>query len=497
MSQGKVTHPRHGLRGIRRDRDCRSCKSRGVKCDLNRPRCLPCVQSGLTCGGYPQRVVWATNKTPVTPTPELSGMERAAAHDNHEASSLESQPQLLLVYSPTSEATPQSFHTGLPGHQRTASHPQHRFADRLSAWCTELRLSGFVDGDERRARVAVATTRLLDHVERILRWHMEYQSTLPPTPLKPLHRPSGQGVETLNVREYGTETDFELQYVDALASLNQVLENANPVAFLGILVLAYFEVLSTSAFGQWQFHLQGARSLLDHHFQSREDIERLGPPIGNLPEMIAYFSWWDVAGVVVRHLSASRAESHGRLIFLDWHRDLIGAEFFDTVGCPPEIFQLFVSLAKSTGTSHEVSEEEALFAERERYVLAIQQLLQLGLVEDGQGLCRDTWRCAAVIALLTWDSPSQPTDDLMDDCRQKALTSAVDRICRGISSVPLTSRLYMHMAKPVFLAGINATSLTQCEVIREYWCNLQADGAPRHLGALAQCEERWKKIPRA
>lgn len=423
-------------------------------------------------------------------------MERAVVHGNQEASSVESEPQLLPICSPTSEATPQSLHTGLPSHQRTTSHTQHRFTDRLSAWCTELRLSGAVDGDERRARVAVATTRLLDHVERILRWHMEYRSTLAPEPLQPLPQPSGQSTRTLDSREYGTEIDFELQYVDALASLNQVLENANPVAFLGILVLAYFEVLSTSAFGEWQFHLQGARSLLDHHCQSREDIERLGHPIGNLPEMIAYFAWWDVAGVVVRHLGGSRAESHGRLVFLDWHRALIGAEFFDTVGCPSEIFQLFVSLAKTAGTPHEVNEEEALIAERDRHVLAIQQLLQLGLVVDDQGLCRDTWRCAAVIALLTWDIPSQSASDPMAGCRQKALTSAVDRVCRGISSVPLTSRLYMHMAKPAFLAGINATSWTQCEVIREYWRNLQADGAPRHLGALAQCEERWKKIPR-
>ncbi|KAL2670121.1 hypothetical protein Neosp_015002 [[Neocosmospora] mangrovei] len=420
-------------------------------------------------------------------------MERTVAYGSHEGPS-QSQLQLLPVCSPTSEASPQSLHIGRPGHQSTIRHPQHQFADRLSAWCTELRLSGAANSDEKRARVAVATTRLLDHVERILRWHMEYRSTLTPEPLQLLPRPSGQSTRTLDSPVCGTETDFELQYVDALASLNQVLENANPVAFLGILVLAYFEVLSTSAFGEWQFHLQGARSLLDHHCRSREDIERLGPPIGNLPEMIAYFAWWDVAGIVVRHLGGSRAESHGRLIFLDWHRALIGDDFFDTVGCPPEIFQLFASLAKSAGTSHEVSDEEALIAEQGRHVLAMQQLLQLGLVADDQGLCRDTWRCAAVIALLTWDGPSQSTGDPMASCRQKALTSAVDRICRGISSVPLTSRLYMHMAKPAFLAGINATSLTQCEVIREYWRNLQADGAPRHLGALAQCEERWKKI---
>ncbi|KAH8658988.1 hypothetical protein BGZ61DRAFT_499865 [Ilyonectria robusta] len=340
MSQAKVAQSRRGLRGIRRDRDCRNCKSRGVKCDLNRPRCLPCVQSELACGGYLQRVVWASNKT---------------------------------------------LDTSNSSDERT-------------------RLAGAAIGDEQRA-----------------------------------------------------------MYLDTLASLNQALENANPVAFLGILVLAYFEVLSASEFGEWQFHLQGARSLLDRRCQSRKDVDQLWHSIANLPEMIAYLSWWDVAGVVIRHLSGSRAQSQERLIFLDWHRALIGVEFFDTV-------------AKTADTSQE-SDKGALIAEQSRHVLAMEQLLQLGLVTNYQGMCRGTWRCAAAIALLTWDSPSQDTGDLTPDCRQKALVAAVDRICRAISSVPPTSR-----------------SLAQCKVTSGYWRNCQTGGVPRHLGALAQGEQRWKRI---
>ncbi|KAI3097345.1 transcriptional regulator family: Fungal Specific TF [Penicillium roqueforti] len=53
----KVKKPR----GIRHDRDCGRCKARGLKCDLNRPRCQACVQGGEACN-YPQRVVWVDDK---------------------------------------------------------------------------------------------------------------------------------------------------------------------------------------------------------------------------------------------------------------------------------------------------------------------------------------------------------------------------------------------------------------------------------------------------
>lgn len=48
-------------RGIRHDRDCGRCKVRGIKCDLNRPRCQACLQGGEACN-YPQRVVWVDDK---------------------------------------------------------------------------------------------------------------------------------------------------------------------------------------------------------------------------------------------------------------------------------------------------------------------------------------------------------------------------------------------------------------------------------------------------
>ncbi|ANB13459.1 hypothetical protein AWJ20_1750 [Sugiyamaella lignohabitans] len=47
-------------RGIRRDRDCFTCRHRGVKCDLNRPSCAQCVDANIRCEGYPARLIWST-----------------------------------------------------------------------------------------------------------------------------------------------------------------------------------------------------------------------------------------------------------------------------------------------------------------------------------------------------------------------------------------------------------------------------------------------------
>lgn len=501
-----MTRSRLGLRGIRTDRDCRNCKSRGVKCDLNRPRCLPCVQAGLTCGGYLRRVVWASNKTLTASntlgngvydaSPELPGPNPTETTLDHErasgeGTSLSGQP----LAAPVSRATPAGCPAALIDFPSAAG-DQRWFSQRLLALCTGFRLAGNAGDPEQCARAARITTDLLEQVENSSRSSTGYETgsmaRSSPTSLDSLD--AGILSATMNARSNPAELTFELQYIDALASLNQALRHANPVAFLGVLVLAHFEVVSASAFGEWQFHLRGARSLLDHHCQSRNDFDQLRHTVPDLRKVIAYFSWWDVAGVVIRHLNGSQADSQECLILLDWHRDLIGPEFFDTVGCPPEIFQIFVSLAKCADTSQESKQQEDALAKQSRIALAMEQLLQLGLVASDQGLCRDTWRCASVIALVTWDSPPPDTPDPVAGLRQKTLRSAVDRICSVISSIPPTSRFYAHMAKPAFLAGINATHVTQCKILRGYWRNCQTGGIPRHLAASGRCEEKWKSF---
>jgi hypothetical protein len=287
----------------------------------------------------------------------------------------------------------------------------------------------------------------------------------------------------------------EFYRLTALASLSEALETAHPVAFLGIAVFAFFEVVMDADFGAWQVHLRGARSLLDHHCSRREDLDSLLRRITGFAELLAYFAWWDVIGTMIRRLSGHPGADE-RLIFLDWHRATMGDEFFGTVGCHPETFRLFISLAE---TATDVQEADPLMpreeVSRQRYVQAMGQLILLGSDATDEGRCRDTWRCAAAIAVLTWNSSSHATataDNGLGGDTRAALDAAVDRICEVLAAASPSSRFYTHMATPAFFAGINATSLRQCNVLRMYWGRCRIGKHPRYWGARAECEERWR-----
>ncbi|CAK7232864.1 hypothetical protein SCUCBS95973_008402 [Sporothrix curviconia] len=96
---GGEARPRGKPRGRRRDRDCVTCKTRGLKCDLNRPQCLPCVQAGLSCGGYPMRVVWLDQRrSSASTSAKASKKARTAAPS---ASTSPRSPPLPSSASPT------------------------------------------------------------------------------------------------------------------------------------------------------------------------------------------------------------------------------------------------------------------------------------------------------------------------------------------------------------------------------------------------------------
>lgn len=277
-----------------------------------------------------------------------------------------------------------------------------------------------------------------------------------------------------------------LYKLKALTNLNEAICTADPVAFLGIAVFAYFEVVSDKEFGQWQLHLHGARSLLDYHCHNRGELDALANRVAGLTEMIAFLTWWDVIGTLIRQLTGSTNES---LIFLDWHRNTMRLDFFETVGCSPETFQLLVTLCKTTAEEEEDADEA-----RERYIRAMIQLLELGADPTAKGQCCDMWRCAAVIAILrmTDGEDHQTQSSSAFKPRRMAAELAIGRICQNISSASPSSRYYTHMATPAFLASYEATTVEKCQVLRSYWRNCQAGQFPRYAGASAQCEAIWK-----
>ncbi|RFU32116.1 hypothetical protein B7463_g4209, partial [Scytalidium lignicola] len=269
--------------------------------------------------------------------------------------------------------------------------------------------------------------------------------------------------------------DTVRHYLAALMVLNETLETANPVALLGITTFAFFEVCD-GAFGEWQCHLYGARSLLDHHCRSRRDLDRLSQDIIGLTEIVAHLVWFDAIGAIIRGSTG--------LIFDDWHRETLDESFFSGVGCPAETFDLFVDLAKVN-----VATDPLGFSIR-----AMDQLLKLDLDGTDRGQSANAYRCTAAIAVLS------RMDDVHDinlnislvNPRCVALASAVDRVCEAIALIPLTSRFFTHLAVTAYMAGLNATTVQQCEIVRAYWQNCRSADFTHYLDAQARCEERWR-----
>ncbi|KAL3440122.1 hypothetical protein BJX65DRAFT_315094 [Aspergillus insuetus] len=169
----------------------------------------------------------------------------------------------------------------------------------------------------------------------------------------------------------------------ALTELNEALRRTTPFAILGIATFAVLEVIDGS-FGDWQRHLSGAKSLLDCYCRNRADLDELSSVVIGLDEIIARLTWFDTMGAVVRGDTA--------LIFDDWHRQLLlDGGFLDVVGCSPDTFEMFISIAKGEASQNTLS---VCFQ-------AMDQLLRL-LLPGSCDLRRvmDLNRCAAVIALV-------------------------------------------------------------------------------------------------
>jgi hypothetical protein len=262
--------------------------------------------------------------------------------------------------------------------------------------------------------------------------------------------------------------DMARYRLDALMSLKDALKATNPFAFIGIAAFAFFEVCD-SGFGDWQRHLYGAKSLLDYHCKSRVELDNLSRSVTGLSEMVVRLVWFDTCGSIIRGTSD--------LIFESWHRELLNDSFFRTVGCAADTFELFTRVASGEVVSS--PSNSALFA--------IQQLLGLGQGTTDWDRSADAYRCAGVIAVLT-----RVSNEPMALSTPSTISLAVDRTCQIIAATPSSSQFYIHMAVPAYLAGINATSAQQCDVVRSYWHNCSHAGVRRYPDGLARCEDRWK-----
>ncbi|KAJ5114993.1 Protein of unknown function DUF3468 [Penicillium alfredii] len=397
-------------RGIRHDRDCRRCKLKGIKCDLNRPRCQACLQGGAACY-YPQRVVWMEEKS--TRGSSLKSIPRSW------------KPQTTLDVVNT-----------------------HRISSHYPA----VNLYSFVD-------------LLADFYQQI----QSRSGSIPDDAIQLIFRT----LSFARSRLHDANHDHSIQsHVVALTNLRKLIESADPIALFGIATFAIFEVCCGS-FGNWHCHLQGAHSLLDLHCRNTADFYELCRGTPGLAEVLAYLVWFDATGALVR-------DSH--LIFEDWHRDTLLPSFFDSVGCPPDTFQLFVYLVKQ--------EESSISGSVDLSARAMDQILRLDSGESSdRGLAAIVYRCAG--AIVAFSRAGSPVDHAATTVHANVISSMVDRVCEAIARIPTTSRFYVHLATPAYLTAKHACTATHYEVLRAYWQNCRRGDFPRYPDAQAQCERRW------
>lgn len=441
-------------RGRRRDRDCQTCKLRHVKCDLNRPSCDECVGAGLPCRGYANRVVWVGGTTDqgykdlgnASPSPPTRGDAVAA---------LEISPALPFS-SPesTSKFPSQSddHHVDWGGTDRNS------FIGPLVALCQNIiHIGGDALGQGNNQYLSPEVIRLISKLRDFAQARIDTH-------------PSQAGESA--AKEIWESDDAARYRVDALVGLKDTLAVANPFALVGIAAFAFFDVCD-SGFGQWQRHLVGAKSLLDYHCKCRQDLDRLTRDITGLTAMVSRLIWFDVMGAIVR--------GSADMIFESWHREVLDDAFFRIVGCSSDTFHLFARIAARDGDV-DVSM---------LYLYAMDELLKLDQGNSDWDRAADAYRCAAVIAILRQvrdrqSSASQSPPDHL-------ISSSVDRTCRILGSLSSSSQYYIHLAVPAYLAGINATTLAQCDVVRGYWQNCTHAGVRRYPDGLERCEARWRE----
>ncbi|GAO15389.1 hypothetical protein UVI_02010520 [Ustilaginoidea virens] len=464
-------------RGMRRDRDCHSCRTRNIKCDLNRPSCAQCLEAKIVCAGYPQRVIWATERSARdAASPTAGGGGGGGGGGGAAPPGVEAQRQQRRASRPNAPGKPPgpsladgaaSGKTGA-GMATTPTSTlaatcsgspvldlpclptdQNSFMTSLVAFCQHI-ISTDMSGGDRGHYLSIEAARLISQLHDLMKARIEGRAGAP------LARgETWDSIETARHR------------LAVLIGLNEALEAANPFAFLGIAAFAVLEVCD-SPFGEWQRHLHGAKSLLDYHCPDHGALQDLSRTVTGLTEIVARLVWFDTLGAIARG-------SQG-LIFDEWHRRTVDQRLFQVVGCSADSFELFSKVASGHVAAHAM----------DACMLAMEQLASVNADDDSAwGVSANVNRCASAIAVLAQLGGA-------DRSAQRAMAAAVQHACDLIASMSPLSIYYIHVAVPAYLAGMNATAWGQCEIIRTYWHRCNHLGVQRYPDGLAKCEERWK-----
>lgn len=451
-------------RGFRRDRDCLTCKQRSIKCDLNRPSCGQCVDSGIHCQGYVNRVKWVGGTT--------SSVK--ATHEPNAASSDDSTALYITTsnISQPSELSPSGFSqdSSHAGASIRFTSPVEEAKHALTSPDTFS-----ANGEDN----AGWTTGIAQYLRYFTSQYTEARHAHDPQKLQQDDEYTGFvdvwafAWKRISQRMTGASSDDgldqDLLYSNALQGLKRSVESGDILALFGIAVFAFLDVRE-GPFGHWTRHLRGARALLDVHCRNFGELSNLYQSTPGLKQAISLLNWYDTMGAVIH-------KDRG-LVFEDFHRFEIDPVLFELVGCPRDTFFVYVRLAE--GHMSELSHET--------YHSSMSQLLQLSHNMTNQKLLlQDAWRYASILVAI---------EELYPDVASESGTTSTaiaDKICDIIEAVPPTSPAYIHLPFSVYFVGIHASTERHHEVSRRFWSYFDSNPTPTYPNAKGMSDARRQK----
>ncbi|KIW72562.1 hypothetical protein PV04_00744 [Phialophora macrospora] len=338
----KIFRPKGKPRGVRRDRDCLTCKSRQVKCDLNRPGCEICKKAGLKCQGYRVTVKWVGDGNPKTgalrPSREISTTSpRSTAED-------------IDDYSINWTTDTSSY---------------------LEYFAAKLNLG--------RGKPDISQTPLpspnTDDLSDI--WEFAWKRT----------------ASNCNYPDEDVNSNPQFLHLTALSALSRMVQAGHIYAIFGITTFAFLDVRE-GPFGDWGRHLRGARALLDTHCGNLAQFIRVCDSTPGLQQAVSLLNWYDVMGSVVHQ--------DRQLIFDEFHREYMDDSLFELTGCERETFQLYIDVVHRRESTAFDMEKSCHLNLLQLLKLHSQHADQHS---TQQSLLQDAWRLAAVLSSVV-QSPS-------------------------------------------------------------------------------------------
>lgn len=318
----------------------------------------------------------------------------------------------------------------------------------------------------------------------------------------------------------------------ALAEVKEAIRAGDILAIYGVVTLSFLDVYE-GPFIDCQWHMLGAKALLQLHCHDLASLNALCAELAGLREAISLLSWYDTMGFYFEQ------DRRNALVFPDWVREAMHDDFFKLVSCPRDTYMVYAAVVKAR-TAHRGNREDgdatpsppiltsaeaggpaesstatgAIVAgpkvqqqqqrDMKLTMLGIQQILQTSHSQHGRdyldqtSIVKDCFRYAAALiaietAYTTGDGSSAP----IDSETAATLGALADRVCdKVLAGVPVNSGRYRHLAAQVTILGHHARTQRHRDAVGAYWTRCDTLARPIYPNGrvISSVEEHWTRV---